>query len=523
MTGSFFAELRRRNVFRVAVLYGIVAWLILQVSDIAMPALRLPEWTLSFVLYLLAIGFPIALIVAWAFELTPEGLKRTREVDPDESITPVTGQKINHLIIAVLAVAVAYLLLDKFLISGTADREIPVAGEIAPAASGVALTSIAVLPFVNMSADPEQEYFADGISEELLNLLAKIEDFKVAGRTSSFAFKGKNEDLRVIADKLGVSTVLEGSVRKDGDQIRVTAQLVKADDGYHLWSETYDRKLDSIFAIQDEIASEVVSALKHTLLGEEDKAVIASAPRTQNTEAYTSYLRGKHILRVRNEENLYKALREFRHSTEVDPDFAPAWAGVANTYTLLANYQFRPDTEVLPLAESAVDKSLSLDPNLGEAWAAKGLIFRQQRGTSEQAIAPLEKAVQLSPSDAEALMWLSGAYAETGQYDKAMASLREAYEIDPLFPVLLSNLAIQAGNAGDAEGAARYLSELASVAPDDLTTFRAEAFVASNFGHWDDSFKAMRKAYEAGMGDLFLLGLLADRSLDYGDPVQAAE
>ena len=224
--GSFFTELRRRNVFRVAVLYGIVAWLILQVSDVAIPALRLPEWTLSMVLYLLAIGFPVALIVAWAFELTPEGLKRTREVDPDVSITPVTGQKINHLIIAVLAVAVAYLLLDKFLLSGADDAGQPVPVEIEPAASEVALTSIAVLPFVDMSPEKDQEYFTDGISEELLNLLAKIQDFKVAGRTSSFAFKGKNEDLRSIGEKLNVAHILEGSVRRQGDRIRDRKSVV---------------------------------------------------------------------------------------------------------------------------------------------------------------------------------------------------------------------------------------------------------------------------------------------------------
>ncbi|MGD8482228.1 MAG: adenylyl cyclase, partial [Gammaproteobacteria bacterium] len=427
---SFFSELKRRNVIRVAVLYTVVAWVLIQVVDIVMPRLGIPEWGVTFVIVILGVGFPVALIFAWAFELTPEGIKRTRDVDPQESITPVTGQKINHLVIGVLAVAVAYLLVDKFFLASGPDASKP---EIA-ATGQPTLTSIAVLPFADMSPAKDQEYFTDGISEELLNLLAKIPDFKVAGRTSSFAFKNKNDDLRVIGEKLGVSTILEGSVRKQENQIRVTAQLVKVDDGYHLWSDTYDRQLDDVFAIQDEIATEVVGALKQTLLGEDDKIVIASAPRTQNTEAYTAYLRGKHVMRVRSEENLYKALREFRHATEVDPEFAPAWAGVANAYSLLGNYEYRAETEVLPLASDAVDKALLLNPDLAEGWAAKGLLLMQERSAAEESIPVLEKAVDLNPGNAETLMWLGSQLSSANRFEEAWAAYQQAYEVDPLFP-----------------------------------------------------------------------------------------
>ncbi len=520
--GSFLTELKRRNVFRVAVLYGVVAWLILQVSDVAVPALRLPEWTLSLVLFLLAIGFLVALIVAWAFELTPEGLKRTREVNPDESITPVTGQKINHLIIGVLAVAVAYLLVDKFLLTNVPDTRETATVEVPGTSDTVALTSIAVLPFVDMSPEKDQEYFTDGISEELLNLLAKIQDFKVAGRTSSFAFKGKNEDLRVIGEKLGVATILEGSVRKQQDQIRITAQLVKVDDGYHLWSDTYDRRLDDVFAIQDEIATEVVGALRQTLLGEKDKIVIASAPRTQNTEAYTAYLRGKHVMRVRNEENLYKALREFRHATEVDPDFAPAWAGVANAYSLLGNYEYRAETEVLPLASDAVDKALLLNPDLAEGWAAKGLLLMQKRTAADESVPVLERAVALNPGNAETLMWLGSQLSSANRFEEAWAAYQQAYDVDPLFPVLLSNLAISSASRGDAVAAARYLSELQSVAPDALTTYRARVLTAWNLGELEESFRILSDGVESGADDVFMINLLADRHLDYGEPDEAA-
>jgi TolB-like protein/Flp pilus assembly protein TadD len=517
---SLVSELKRRNVFRVAVLYGIVAWVLIQVVDVVMPRLGIPEWGVTLVIVLLVIGFPVAMLFAWAFELTPEGVKRTGDVDPEASITPDTGQKLNNMIIGVLGIAVAYLLVDKFFLGGAPEPG--TSPETVQVAEAPVLTSIAVLPFADMSPDKDQEYFTDGISEELLNLLAKIPDFKVAGRTSSFAFKGKNDDLRIIGEKLGVATILEGSVRKQKNQIRVTAQLIKVDDGYHLWSETYDRRLDDVFAIQDEIATEVVGALKQTLLGDEDRAVIAFFNDTATTEIYTAYLRGRHIMRIRNEENLYKALREFRHATEVDPEFAPAWAGVANAYSLLASYEFRTDAEVLPLAEDAVEKALSLDPGLGEAWGAKGLVLMQRRGRNEEAIEALEKAVEFSPSNVEMMMWLASQFNNTFQYEKAAATYRKAYEIDPLFPVLLSNLVSIASSTGDRQSAVRYLSELESVAPAALNTYRARAMSAWAMGQMEDNFRILRQAYASGAVDMFLLGLLADRALDYGDVTQAA-
>jgi tetratricopeptide (TPR) repeat protein len=264
-----------------------------------------------------------------------------------------------------------------------------------------------------------------------------------------------------------------------------------------------------------------VGALKQTLLGEEDKIVIASAPRTQNTEAYTAYLRGKHVMRERNEENLYKALREFRHATEVDPDFAPAWAGVANAYSLLGNYEYRAETEVLPLANDAVDKALLLDPNLAEGWAAKGLLLMQERTATEESIPVLEKAVALNPGNAETLMWLGSQLGSANRFEEGWAAYQQAYDVDPLFPVLLSNLAISSASRGDDASAARYLSELQSVAPDALTTYRARAFTAWVLGELAESFRILADGVDAGMDDVFMINLLADRHLDYGKPEQA--
>ena len=529
---SFFAELKRRNVVRVAVLYGVVSWLILQVSDVAMPALGLPEWSITLVLYFLAIGFPIALIFAWAFELTPDGLKRTKEVDPRSSVTPATGQKINTLIIGVLSAALIFVVIDSYVLDRDRDTAAGQANDeseeetsprtIEPTGAP-ALTSIAVLPFVDMSPNKDQEYFTDGISEELLNLLAKIQDFKVAGRTSSFAFKGQNQDLRVIGDKLGVSTILEGSVRKQEDRIRVTAQLVKVDDGYHLWSDTYDRQLDDVFAIQDEIATEVVAALKQTLLGENDRIVIASARSTENTEAYTAYLRGKHMMQDRTADGLYKALREFRHATQVDPDFAPAWAGVANAYSLLNSYGLRTADEVLPLASDAAEKAMTLAPDEGDAWAARGLLLMIEGAPLEERIPVLEKAVALNPSDATAMMWLSSQLKQFGREEEGEEVILRAYAVDPLNPTLLFNLAVNNAFEGDLEAADRYSTELEEIKPDWDGTYRLKQQIANAKGRRDEQLRWALKALEYNPQGVDTLMALAELYMDFGDMERARD
>ena len=258
---SFIAELNRRSVFRVGAAYGIVAWLLVEVASVVLPTFEAPEWVMKVFTFLVILGFPLALNLAWAFELTPEGIKRETAVDSAESITHQTGRKLDFMIIGLLAVAVVYFAVDKFALEAEPERA-EVTAEQVPVAERIAgERSIAVLPFVNMSSDPEQEYFSDGLSEEILNLLAKIHDLKVIGRTSSFAFKGKNEDLRSIGQSLGVNTVLEGSVRKSGERVRVTAQLIDVSDGAHIWSETYDRTMTDIFAVQDDVGSAIIDAL----------------------------------------------------------------------------------------------------------------------------------------------------------------------------------------------------------------------------------------------------------------------
>ena len=324
---SLLTELRRRNVFRVAVGYLFLAWVVLQITDLLAPALLLPEWTLSLVTFLGILGFPFALFFAWAFELTPEGIKRSEDVAPEESITGQTAGALNKLIIALLCAAVAILLADKYLNFGALLA--PPAAEVELAAEPAAMPveedskprSIAVLPFVNMSDDPGQEYFSDGISEELLNALAQIRELRVAARTSSFAFKGKNQDITNIGEQLNVETVLEGSVRKAGPRVRIVAQLISVDDGYHMWSQTYDRDLVDIFAVQDEISAAIVDALKlHLSAGE-----APSAQQPVNIDAYNLYLQGRHNVRQRDPNSLEFALKQFQQAIDMDPDYSQPW------------------------------------------------------------------------------------------------------------------------------------------------------------------------------------------------------
>jgi TolB-like protein len=296
---------------------------------------------MRFVALLLILGFPLVLIFSWVYELTPEGLKKQHEVDLNQSITHETGRKINYLIGALAVLAIVVVAVERFI---PRTAPIPAATDAAPGAPPAeapvqaAAKSIAVLPFVNMSSDPGNEYFSDGLSEELLNVLAKLPELRVIGRTSSFQFKGRNEDLRVIGEKLNVAHVLEGSVRKSGNKVRITAQLIKAADGSHLWSETYDRTLDDIFAVQDDIAGEVVKALQVTLLG------TALTPRSepQDSEAYNLALQGRFFLERRGREDFERSVEYFRRSLERDRDYAPAWAGLSQAYARQADNGYAP-------------------------------------------------------------------------------------------------------------------------------------------------------------------------------------
>jgi len=451
---SFFHELKRRNVIRVVIAYVITAWLILQVADVVLGNIDAPAWVFVAIMLILSLGFPLAILFAWAYELTPEGLKREKSVQASESVTRQTGRKLDRAIIAILIVAVGYFAYDKFL----TDQPTALSGATP---GGFNQTSIAVLPFVNMSSDPEQEYFSDGISEELLNLLAKIPQFKVAGRTSSFKFKGQYDDLRLIGDSLGVMNILEGSVRKSGNHIRITAQLIKVDDGFHLWSETYDRQLTDIFEVQDEIATAVVNELKVTLLGAATPTAHGRS-RIADIDAYNRYLQGLFYLNKRGPDNSEKAAKAFQQAIDLAPDSALAWASYAEAKIRYAGQAGRDGPEALAEGRKAVAKAYSLDTEVPEVYLVQARLAYSYDWDWPAAEEAIRKALVLRPGDVTALRARANLVSILGRTNDALATYRDLIARDPLdgsLPFGYINQLVIANELDEAESVLRRLLE----------------------------------------------------------------
>jgi len=468
---SLFNELKRRNVFKVGVAYVVISWLVAQVLQLVFESFGTPDWVMKTVLVLLATGLPFVLFFAWAFEITPEGIKRESEVDRSKSITTQTGRKLNNAIVVVLVLALGYFAVDKFVLSPVRDAALVEAArqeiqqqEAEAPAEVQPDKSIAVLPFVNMSGDEENEYFSDGLTEELLNALSRVKELKVTGRTSSFAFKGKNTDLREIGQMLGVAHILEGSVRKANDRVRITAQLIKAEDGYHLWSETFDRQLDDIFAIQEEIATRVASELSATLLGETDDQLVHTD--TTNTQAYEAYLRGRYLfLRDPDDVQLQNEAEQlFQHAIDLDPNFTLAWYGQFG----VLNYRQRAGS--IDYREGAVqmrklaDKLIAMDPDLPESHLAAARASMVEMNWPEVEAAT-KKALQLSPGDIDALNTMSGLMGLLNRADDALKYALEAQARDPLNFSSLNNVAIAYAQLGRCEDVEAVMQRALSLVP----------------------------------------------------------
>ncbi|HEY2395529.1 MAG TPA: tetratricopeptide repeat protein [Rudaea sp.] len=441
MKRSLFAELRRRNVFRAGAFYIAAVWAFGQGLSQFSPALGLPDWATRWFLVAAVIGFPFWIAFAWFFEFTPEGIKRESEVEPDESITRHTGRKLDFAIIAIMAVAIVLLVTDRFVLHH---------GVNADASIAVSAQSIAVLPFVNMSDEKSNEFFSDGISEELLNLLAKIPQLQVTARTSSFAFKGKETGIPEIARVLHVATVLEGSVRKSGNAVRITAQLIRAGTDTHLWSQTYDRKLDDIFAIQDEIAADVVKQLKVTLLG------AAPTVRTTDPEAYAFYLQAVQLGRQGTAEAYKQSDALYRKVLAIDPRYAPAWSGLARNFTNAAVQGLLPTKEGHAQAREAATKALAIDPEYAPAHAHLGWIAMFGDNDLAGAAQHFKRALALDSSDLDVLRNSAGLLGTLGRLDEALALDEAVVRRDPVNVTALFNL------AGDQRFAGRYDAAIAS-------------------------------------------------------------
>jgi TolB-like protein len=455
---SLFEELKRRNVFRVGIAYAISAWVLLQVVDLVLENVAAPQWVMQIFMLAMAIGFPIALIFAWAFEMTPEGVKLEKDVDRSESITKKTAQRMNRNIIIALVIAVTLLLVDKFTPDTLEQGSDPISPEVvqideSSMAGELDLTpvsekSIAVLPFVDMSPKSDQAYFADGISEEILNVLVKTHSLKVAGRTSSFQFRDRNEDLRVIGEQLGVEHILEGSIRKANNRVRITAQLVKASDGFHLWSETYDRDLTDIFAIQDEIARAITDALAIELELEEGENSLATVS-TGNMEAYDRYLEARGLIARRLD--FPRAIGLLNEATELDPDFAAGWAANAQAHSLSIYYDLVDRDEYKDIAESMAKRALEIDPDLSAAYSVLGDVYRDRYEWSKARENYL-RALALNPDDIEANEQYAQMLWRMSYMDEALKYSSRATELDPLSWVNLTVHAALRYATGDRAG-----------------------------------------------------------------------
>jgi TolB-like protein/lipoprotein NlpI len=450
---TLFAELKRRNVLRVGAAYVVVAWLVIQVVETIFPAFGFGDVAVRNTTIVFAIGFIPALIFAWAFELTPEGLKKESEVDRSQSVTPHTGKKLDRMIMVVLALGLALFAFDKFVLDPQreAAKDEQVADKVEQAkqqgrtealVESYGDKSIAVLPFVNMSSDEEQEYFSDGISEELLNLLAKIPDLRVISRSSAFSFKGQNLEIPEIAQRLNVAHILEGSVRKSGKKIRITAQLIEAHSDTHLWSETYDRELDDIFAIQDEISATVVAQLKITLLGE--------APHVEQTdpEAYALHLQARHLGRLGTAEGHEQSIALFEQALAIDPEYAGALVGLAANYINMAGFDLLPWDEGFAKAREATEKALAIDPDHAPAHGMLGWIAMGYDNDLAQAARHFDRALQLDPNNIYIISNASGPLFNLGRVDECIAIREYVAARDPVNPSAHFNLAMTYRSAG---------------------------------------------------------------------------
>lgn len=517
---DFINELHRRKVFRVGATYLVAAWLLVQVAWTITEILSLPDWFAISVLTVASIGFPIALALAWFYEITSDGLKKTKEADAQGLHARQPGRTFSYAVIALLTLMVSFLVWDGYL------RDKGLGG-----AAIAAAPSIAVLPFADMSADGSQEYFADGISEEILNLLAKTDNLRVAARTSSFAFKGRNEDVREIGQALDVASVLEGSIRSSGTKLRITAQLINVSDGYHVWSETYDRELTDVFVVQDEISLAILEALKmHLLKGESPASMDPATDRpqksvTHNMEAYQQLLMGRQRLGFRTASDIEAAYEHFERALTLDPEYAPAHADLARAILLLEDSnstygtltQAEVDAEALP----HIEKAIALDPQLPEAYAVKGLHL-MNRGKLDEALVALDRAVELNPNFAIAYMWRSMVWGSKAEIDNQIADLEKAHAIDPISAVVAFNLVNRYTNMGRTDEALEVADRTLAFNPGNLQAVRTQATALMAVGKIGDAARALIEAGDR-TDDKQINQLLSGALLTLGLPDAAAK
>lgn len=504
---NFFAELRRRNVIRMAGLYLVGAWLLTQVASTVLPMFGAPDWLPRSIVILLAIGFVPALVFSWVFELTPQGLKRDEEVAPEQSIAPQTARRMDRIIIVSLLVALGYFCVDKFVLAPRrpVTQPAPLPNESSTAIANA--KSIAVLPFDSLSTDPDNAFFAEGVQDEILTRLAKVADLKVIARTSTQKFKAAPENLTDVAKQLGVMNILEGSVQKVNGQVRVNVQLINGLTNAHLWAEIYDRKLTDIFAVESDIAKTIADQLQAKLTGSEKDAM--SKKPTANPEAYDLYLRGRFFWNKRTSLDLPKAVDYYNQAVAKDPNYALAYSGLADAYVLYPDYGVGAPDEFYPKAKEMAIKAISLEPSLGAPHAALGVIYANFDHDFGKAIAEFSRATELDPNYATAHQWKTTALGALGQFDEAIASSKRSVVVDPLSLIVNSDLAFNYLNAHRFDDAIAQSRKTLEIDPNFHIAREYLAMALQFEGKLADALAEYQKAKAAATDEPYTLSLLA--------------
>jgi adenylate cyclase len=489
---SLFVELKRRNVFRATAAYMALGWVVTQVTSTVAPALHLPDWIVPVVVWIGVIGLPFVVVFSWVFELTPEGLKRERDIDRNASasITHYTARRLDHLAIGLFCVAIFLFVVDRFV-----PRE---SAPAAPSPTGGTVEadnkSIAVLPFADLSPGHDQEYFSDGVAEEILDALAQVPGLKVAGRTSSFYFKGKNETLQAIGTALGVAHVLEGSVRTQGNKVRITAQLIQTHDGFHLWSQSYDGDLGDVFQLQERIAHAITDQLKVVLQGGQKTQLAAKS--TDNVEAHQQYLRGHYFLARRGMPSLRDAVNAFKAAIDADHDYADAWAGLAQTYALIPEYSVYDPAgdgrmvDTIAQALEAADHALRLDPASSRALSARGYVRCVHQFDWKNAEADYRAAIASDPRDSTARQWFGELFMYQRRWPEAAEQYDAGVAVDPLAPILQMSRALSLWYQGKLDAALAGLDESLRLQPDFYNSLLVRPMVLADSHHFEQALAA---------------------------------
>jgi TolB-like protein/Tfp pilus assembly protein PilF len=490
---NFFTELKRRNVYKVAVAYAVVAWLLVQAASILFPTFEAPPWVMKVFVAAIVLGFPIASVFSWAFEITPEGIVRESEIDPAKSITRKTDRKIVAMTV-VLAVIAAGLLVFQLIRARTWPEQQSKGSTSSLATNTAPMTSksIAVLPFDNLSRDPDNVYFSEGIQDEILTRLAKIADLKVIARSSTQRFQNK-DDLPQIAQQLGITHILKGSVQKANDKVRVNVQLIDARNDAHLWAESYDRQLNDVFAAESEIAKTVAQTLQAKLTGAADQ-VLASRP-TENPEAHGLYFKGRYFWDRRTAENIEKAKSYFKQAIDKDPSYALAWAGLADTYSLGPIYTDNPPREDIQRALAAAHKALELDEFLAEAHTslANALVDDLQFAAAEK---EFKRAIELNPNYATAHQWYGESLQAQARFEEALSEVKKAHELDPLSPIINAVLGACLNTTGQPDKAIEQFHKTLEMEPN----FAPAIFMLAQVYEGKSDLKHALVLYEKAVG-----------------------